>query len=565
MSTTPTNDKTVAKPEVLLRVENLYVSFRTDGAPVQAVHGISFDLRPGETLAIVGESGSGKTVGSRAVLGLLPDTATVTGQADLDDQELLTMKGEQIRRVRGDRIAMIFQEPSTALDPVRTVGWQICEALLVHRHMTRADAMKRAVELLDLVGIPDPQHRVNAYPHQLSGGQKQRVMIAMAISCDPEVIIADEPTTALDVTVQAQILDLLRDLQEKLGTAIILITHNMGVVADLADRVAVMYRGELVETGTADEIFKHAKHPYTQNLLASVPHLGRARPASMETPLSAMPTDEVVMSVRDLDVFFPGRIGSPPVRAVDGVDLDVHAHEIVALVGESGSGKTTLGRVTVGLQPATKGSVTVLGTDIVRARGAQLRNYRRRVGFVFQDPAASLNPRMTVGDCIAEPMLIHRIGTPDERQGRVKRLLDAVELPAEYALRYPHELSGGQRQRVSLARALVTSPEFVVADEPTSALDVSVQAKVLEVFVRLQHLMGFACLFVTHDLAVVDMLADRIAVMQYGKIVELGSREQILRDPQQQYTRDLIASVPVPDPAEQTIKRDARRLLRAAA
>ena len=550
--------------DVLLRVENLHVSFRTDGAPVQAVRGITWDIRPGETLAVVGESGSGKTVGSRAMLGLLPETASITGQASLGGQDLLTLKGSQIRKVRGDRIAMIFQEPSTALDPVRTVGWQICESLLVHRQMTRQQAMAKAVELLELVGIPDPKYRVNAYPHQLSGGQKQRVMIAMAISCDPEVIVADEPTTALDVTVQAQILDLLRDLQEKLGTAIILITHNMGVVADLADRVAVMYRGELVEMGSAHDIFERPQHPYTQHLLASVPHLGQPRPESMETPISAAPTDEIVMSVRDLDVAFPGRLGSPAVLAVDQVNLDVHAHEIVALVGESGSGKTTLGRCAVGLQPASAGGIEVLGIDVVHARGRKLREFRRRVGFVFQDPAASLNPRMSVGDCVAEPMVIHGIGTPAERAERVRQLLEAVELPADYALRYPHELSGGQRQRVSLARALVTSPEFVVADEPTSALDVSVQAKVLEVFVRLQHQMGFACLFVTHDLAVVDLLADRIAVMQKGRIVELGPREQILRDPQEQYTRDLIASVPVPDPAEQSVKRSVRRALRAS-
>jgi len=555
---------TVPDRDVLLRVENLSVSFQTDETPVQAVKGISYDLHPGETLAIVGESGSGKTVGARAMLGLLPNTATITGQADLDEEELTTLAGEQIRRVRGDRIAMIFQEPSTALDPVRTAGWQVCQAIQAHRRISRAQAMKRAVELLDLVGIPDPEHRVHAYPHQLSGGQKQRVMIAMAISCDPEVIIADEPTTALDVTVQAQILDLLRDLQEKLGTAIILITHNMGVVADLADRVAVMYRGELVETGLARDIFERPQHPYTQHLLASVPHLGRPRPASMETPLAAAPTDEVVMSIRNLVVEFPGRLSSPAVRAVDNVDLDVHAHEIVALVGESGSGKTTLGRCTVGLQEVTKGSIEVLGTNIVRARGRALRDYRRRVGFVFQDPAASLNPRMTVGECIAEPLLIHEIGTKEERLDRARELLEAVELPAEYVARYPHELSGGQRQRVSLARALVTSPEFLVADEPTSALDVSVQAKVLEVFVRLQHSMGFACLFVTHDLAVVDLLADRIAVMQLGRVVELGTREQILRHPQQQYTRDLIASVPVPDPVEQTAKRQLRRSLRSA-
>ena len=559
MSTTAVDKK------VLLRVDNLSVAFRTDGAPVQAVKNIAYELYPGETLAIVGESGSGKTVGSRAVVGLLPDTATITGEAGLDNQELIGLGGEQIRRVRGDRIAMIFQEPSTALDPVRTVGWQICEALQVHRKMTRAEAMKRAVELLDLVGIPDPPHRVNAYPHQLSGGQKQRVMIAMAISCDPEILVADEPTTALDVTVQAQILDLLRDLQEKLGMAIILITHNMGVVADLADRVAVMYRGEIVEQGSAHDIFENPQHPYTQALLAAVPHLGRPRPQSMETPVSSRPTDEVVMSVTDVVVDFPGRIGSPGVRAVDNVSLDVHAHEIVALVGESGSGKTTLGRCTVGLQPITGGAIEVLGTNIVKAHGRALRDYRRRVGFVFQDPAASLNPRMTVGACIAEPLLIHNISTPAERLERARKLLEAVELPADYATRYPHELSGGQRQRVSLARALVTSPEFVVADEPTSALDVSVQARVLEVFVRLQHQMGFACLFVTHDLAVVDMLADRIAVMQLGRIVELGTREQILRDPQQQYTRDLIASVPVPNPAEQSVKRNERRALRAAA
>jgi ABC-type glutathione transport system ATPase component len=542
----------------LLRVENLHVSFRTDGAPVQAVKGIAYDVRPGETLAIVGESGSGKTVESRAMLSLLPETATVSGSATLDGQELIGLGGEQIRRVRGDRIAMIFQEPSTALDPVRTVGWQICQAIQVHRKVSKKDALARAVQLLDLVGIPDPEHRVHSYPHQLSGGQKQRVMIAMAISCDPEVIIADEPTTALDVTVQAQILDLLRDLQEKLGTAIILITHNMGVVADLADRVAVMYRGELVEQGTATDIFERPQHPYTKHLLASVPHLGQPRPASMDTPAEHV-GEGVVARIKDLDVVFPGRIGVRPVHAVKKVSLDVREHEIVALVGESGSGKTTLGRCAVGLQEATAGEIEVLGTDIRRAKGREIRDLRRRVGFVFQDPAASLNPRMTVGECIAEPMLIHGLGTQASRLDHARELLQAVELPAGYALRYPHELSGGQRQRVSLARALATDPEFLVADEPTSALDVSVQAKVLEVFVRLQHQMGFACLFVTHDLAVVDMLADRIAVMQNGEIVELGPREQILRNPQQQYTRDLIAAVPVPDAAEQTVRRIARR------
>ena len=545
----------------LLRVENLHVSFRTDGAPVQAVKGITYDLVPGEVLAIVGESGSGKTVGSRAMVGLLPESAAVSGSAELGATQLIGMAGEAIRRVRGDRIAMIFQEPSTALDPVRTVGWQICEALLVHRKMTRAAAMARAVELLDLVGIPEPSIRVHSYPHQLSGGQKQRVMIAMAISCDPEVIIADEPTTALDVTVQAQILDLLHDLKDRLGTAIILITHNMGVVADMADRVAVMYRGELVETGDVHQIFTAPAHPYTKHLLAAVPYLGRPRPASMETPATRV-GGEVVARLEGLCVDFPGRWGAEPIHAVKGVDLAVRTHEIVALVGESGSGKTTLARCAVGLQPVTAGSVDVLGVNIVTARGRRLREVQRRIGFVFQDPAASLNPRMTVGDCIAEPMLIHDIGTKPERERRVRELLDAVELPSEYAKRYPHELSGGQRQRVSLARALVTGPELVVADEPTSALDVSVQARVLELFVRLQHEMGFACLFVTHDLAVVDLLADRIAVMHHGELVELGTREQVLRNPSQAYTAELLAAIPLPDAEEQAKRRIARRALR---
>ncbi|MCL2784386.1 MAG: ABC transporter ATP-binding protein [Propionibacteriaceae bacterium] len=546
----------------ILRVDNLSVSFRTDGAPVGAVKGISYDLVPGEVLAIVGESGSGKTVGSRAMIGLLPDTAAVTGRAELGADQLIGMKQGALRRVRGDKIAMIFQEPSTALDPVRTVGWQICEAIQVHRKVTKKEAMARAVELLELVGIPDPAERVHFYPHQLSGGQKQRVMIAMAISCDPEIIIADEPTTALDVTVQAQILDLLHDLKDRLGTAIILITHNMGVVADMADRVAVMYQGELVETGTVNQIFTDPQHSYTRHLLGSVPYLGRPRPESMNTPAERIGKD-VVMSVNQVCVDFPGRWGAEPTHAVKDVCLQVHSHEILALVGESGSGKTTLGRCTVGLQQVSSGEVNVLGVNIVTAQGKVLRDVRRRIGFVFQDPAASLNPRMTVGDCIAEPMLIHRIGTKEERKARAKELLDAVELPAEFISRYPHELSGGQRQRVSLARALSTSPEFLVADEPTSALDVSVQARVLEVFVRLQHAMGFACLFVTHDLAVVDLLADRIAVMHHGELVELGTRDQVLRNPQQDYTAELIAAVPLPDAVEQGKRRAIRRAGRA--
>jgi ABC-type glutathione transport system ATPase component len=493
------------------------------------------------------------------MMGLLPHTARIEGSARLDELELLGLRGEAMRRVRGDRIAMIFQEPSTALDPVRTAGWQIAEAIQAHKPVSRRAAMARAVELLDLVGIPDPASRVHSYPHQLSGGQKQRVMIAMAIANDPELIIADEPTTALDVTVQAQILDLLHDLRERLGTAIILITHNMGVVADLADRVAVMFRGKLVEVGTADEVFYHPRDPYTKHLLASVPHLGRPRPASMNEVAAPEIEPQPVLEVQNLDVKFPGRIGSPPVHAVDAVSLTLRSHEILALVGESGSGKTTLGRCAVGLLAPTSGRIEALGVDIAKASSREMRQLRRRMGFVFQDPAASLNPRMSVGACISEPMRIHNQGTKPERVQRVAELLEAVELPQDFASRYPHELSGGQRQRVSLARALVMGPELLVADEPTSALDVSVQARVLEVFVRLQHLMGFACLFITHDLAVVDMLADRIAVMKGGQLVEIGPSDEILRSPTADYTKQLIAAVPLPDPKEQAVMREKRR------
>ncbi|MDR3361160.1 MAG: ABC transporter ATP-binding protein [Bifidobacteriaceae bacterium] len=544
--------------EALLRARDLTVSFQTDGAPVRAVKRVSFEVAKGEVLAIVGESGSGKTVSSRAMVGLLPRTARIDGSAKLDQTELIGLRGEAMREVRGDRIAMVFQEPSTALDPVRTVGWQICEALTSHRRMTKRQALARAVELLELVGIPEAAQRIHSYPHQLSGGQKQRVMIAMAISCDPEVNIADEPTTALDVTVQAQILDLLHDLRERLGTAIILITHNKGVVADLADRVAVMFQGELVEQGPAEQVFSNPSHPYTKHLLASVPHLGRERPAAMNT--AAPPVrEEAVLRVKDLEVYFPGRIGSPPVQAIDGVSLELRRHEILALVGESGSGKTTLGRCAVGLLAPSGGELTVLGVPLAGLKGRELRELRKRLGFVFQDPAASLNPRMSVGACVAEPMLVHGEGTAASRRQRVAELLEAVELPPDFAARYPHELSGGQRQRVSLARALVLGPELLVADEPTSALDVSVQAKVLEVFVRLQHQMGFACLFITHDLAVVDLLADRIAVMRSGRLVELGTRLEVLRHPRQTYTKDLIAAVPLPDPAAQRRRRASGR------
>ena len=535
-----------------LSLSDLAVTFRTDAAPVHAVNGISFDVAPGEVVAVVGESGSGKSVSSRAVLGLLPSTATVTGSAKLGDRELLGMSARNLRPIRGDQVSMVFQEPSTALNPVYTVGWQIIEGLQAHQDISKKDARKRAVELLDLVGMPDPEQRVDYYPHQLSGGQKQRVVIAMAIACDPDVIIADEPTTALDVTVQAAILELLLSLRDRLGTAIVLITHNMGVVADMADRVVVMYRGNIVEQAPARRLFAEPRHPYTRALLDAVPHLGR------ENGPGLVDENDLVLKVDDLVVEFAGGFGQPPFRAVDHVSLEVRKGEVLGLVGESGSGKSTVGRTTVGLQQPTSGTIHVSGNEISGLSDRQLRPLRSRFGFVFQDPASSLNPRMSIGQCVAEPLHVQTEMKQSEIDAKVRSLLESVELGGSYAERFPHELSGGQRQRVSLARALSLDPDLLIADEPTSALDVSVQARVLELFTELQQRLQFACLFISHDLAVVDTLANRVAVMQNGKLVEIGPRSQVLGNPQEDYTKRLIAAVPVPDPDEQRRRREAR-------
>ncbi|MET1133289.1 MAG: dipeptide ABC transporter ATP-binding protein [Aeromicrobium sp.] len=549
----------------VLSLSDLRVSFGTDAGRVIAVDGVGFDVAPGEVVAVVGESGSGKSVTSRAVLGLLPSTASVDGSAVLhtsgdEQRELIGMTPQQLRPIRGDEISMVFQEPGTALDPVRTVGWQVVEAIRAHRETSKADARRRAVELLELVGLPDPEKRVDYYPHQLSGGQKQRVVIAIAIACEPDVIVADEPTTALDVTVQAAILELLLDLRARLGTAIVLITHNMGVVADIADRVVVMYRGRIVEQAPVEQLFAAPAHPYTRALLDSVPHLGRVKVAAGSDPAGPAPLEgaPVVLDLEDIVVEFPGSWGEASFRAVDHVSLQVHRGEVLGLVGESGSGKSTLGRTAVGLQQPTSGIVRVGGETISGLSDADLRPYRKRFGFVFQDPAASLNPRMSILDCIAEPLRVHTDLTDAQVTEKVQSLLDSVELPGDFAERYPHELSGGQRQRISLARALALDPDLLIADEPTSALDVSVQARVLELFLELQQRLQFACLFITHDLAVVDTLANRVAVMQRGRLVELGPREQVLRRPTEAYTRSLLAAVPVPDPAEQRRRRTER-------
>jgi len=536
-----------------LSVSKLSVVFSTDAGRVDAVRDVSFAVGPGEVLAIVGESGSGKSVSARTAMGLLPASARVRGVVEVAGRDVNGLSDKQFSAIRGADVAMVLQEPGTALDPLFTAGYQISEALRAHQKMRKKAAMARAVELLSLVGIPHPADRVHYYPHQLSGGQKQRVVIAIAIACDPKVIIADEPTTALDVTVQAEILELLRDLRDRLGTAIVLITHNMGVVADLADRVVVMYQGEVVEEAEVHELFAHPREEYTRKLLAAVPHLGSA--IVRERAVVVASEDEPVLDVRDLVVQFPGALGRPGVRAVDGVSLEIARGATLGLVGESGSGKTTIGRCVAALQKPTSGSIRVLGQDLAGLKERQLRPLRRRFGFVFQDPASSLNPRLSVGDCVGEPLKVHKVVTGAAYRERVDELLTWVQLPTAVSRRYPHELSGGQRQRASLARALALRPDLLVADEPTSALDVSVQATVLELFTELQAELQFACLFISHDLAVVDQLAGQVAVMHNGVLVEQGPREEILRAPRKEYTKRLLAAVPVPDPVAQRARR----------
>ena len=536
-----------------LSFQRLSVSFATDAGSVRAVDEVSFDVQPGEVLAVVGESGSGKSVSSRAAIGLLPDTARVSGTVLLGDRDVATLSDKQFTALRGKDIAMVFQEPGAALDPLFTVGYQISEAVRAHSDMNRREARERAVELLRLVRLPDPEHRYDYYPHQLSGGQKQRVVIATAIACDPAVIFADEPTTALDVTVQAEILELLRDLRDRMGSAIVLITHNMGVVADLADRVVVMNAGRVVEIASVEKLFDEPEADYTRTLLDAVPHLGQGHTGKAVTDEDA----PVVLEVSGLTVQFPGPIGGAPFKAVDDVSLKVARGRTLGLVGESGSGKSTIGRCVAALQKPTSGTVTILGQEITGLSQRELRPVRGKFGFVFQDPATSLNPRLRVGDCVAEPLLVHKVAKGEKLRARVTELLDAVRLPKDTAERYPHELSGGQRQRANLARALALGPDLLVADEPTSALDVSVQASVLDLFEELQREWQFACLFISHDLAVVDRLADEIAVLRNGVLQEIGTPDAILRNPQTEYTTRLVAAVPVPDPAEQRRRREA--------
>lgn len=542
-----------ANSGALLEVQDLRVEFMVDGDWIPAVKSIDFSIKRGESLAIVGESGSGKSTVAMSVLGLLATNAQYEGSISLEGQELVGLEYSKLRKIRGEKIGMIFQEPMTALNPAFTIGDQIIETIQSHRDVSREAASERVLELLTLVELPDPPKIFNSYPHQLSGGQRQRVMIAQAMSLDPDLLIADEPTTALDVTVQAEILDLMRNLKDSLGSAILLITHDMGVVADLADRVLVMKNGELIEEAPATKIFNSPQHDYTKLLLASVPHLGASNAEEVQER-----TDAPALLVQDLVVEYPKMGKVEAFRAIDGISFEVRPGEVLGLVGESGSGKTTVGRTLVGLLPVHSGELVVAGNDMTTVTPKALRELRRNIGIVFQDPGSSLNPRWSIADSIAEPLRVARYGSKEQIAQRVDELLDQVRLPSDYRSRYPHELSGGQRQRIGIARALALKPKLLIADEPTSALDVSVQASVLELLQEIQKEQQFACLFISHDLAVVDYLSDRIAVMNRGKIVEQNTNDEILRNPQHEYTRRLLAAVPVPNPEDQRKRREAR-------
>ena len=564
----------------VLNVKGLSVSFRQDEQTVQAVRQLSFSLRRGETLAIVGESGSGKSVTALALMRLLEqNNAKVSSQQMLlrrrsrDVIELQEQSAAQMRKVRGADIAMIFQEPMTSLNPVFTIGEQIAESIRLHQGMGREDALAEAKKMLERVRIPEAQSMLSRYPHQLSGGMRQRVMIAMALSCRPAVLIADEPTTALDVTIQAQILQLIDVLQKEMSMGVIFITHDMGVVAEIADRVLVMYQGEAVETGTVASIFQSPQHPYTRKLLAAVPRLGEMRGSDFPRrfpELDALEnrTDEQntvvsgkpVLEVRNLVARFDLRSGwfnrvTREVRAVEDVSFDLWPGETLALVGESGCGKSTTGRALLRLVEAKSGTITFNGTRIDTLSPHQLQPLRREVQFIFQDPYASLDPRHTVGYSIMEPLRIHGKLKGEAADKRVAWLLERVGLRPEHAQRYPHEFSGGQRQRVCIARALALEPKVVIADESVSALDVSIRAQVINLLLSLQREMGIAFLFISHDMAVVERISHRVAVMYRGRIVEIGPRRAVFENPQHPYTRKLLDAVPVADPTHQRTQR----------
>ncbi len=552
------------RSEPILKVCDLAVAFRTGGGEFDAVKGISFELHRGETLAILGESGSGKSVSASAIMGILdsPPGFIRRGAAYLNGENLFELSEQKRRNLMGEKIAMIFQDTLAHLNPVYSVGWQIAECFRVHRHFNRKEAWIRAVDLLEQVKIPDAKRRANDYPHQFSGGQRQRVMIAMALALEPEILIADEPTTALDVTVQAQILDLLIDLRNARNMGLILITHDLGVAAEVADRMIVMNLGEIVEEGSVHDVFARPRHPYTKRLMDAVPGRGGYRDA---TSTRGKETHRPILLVRDLTKHYGITSGlfasdtGKAVKACDGISFDLYAGETLGIVGESGSGKTTVANILLKLTNPTSGTATLDGEDIFTLKGDRLLQFRRKFQAVFQDPFASFNPTMSVFKIISEPWLIHRDVMPKNRyRDRVIELLQAVGMTADHADRYPHEFSGGQRQRIAIARALALEPEIIVCDEAVSALDVSIQAQIIALLAELRDTFGLSYLFIAHDLPVVRELADRVIVMKSGKIIEQGPVKQIFDNPTQPYTIDLLAANPIPDPEQMQQRRQRR-------
>ncbi|WP_275786280.1 ABC transporter ATP-binding protein [Pararhizobium gei] len=555
----------VAAAGPVLSVRELCVDARTPEGRRRVLDAVGFDLRQGETLCIAGESGSGKSVTSLSIMGLLPQASLqiASGSIALAGRELTKLSNRAMRTVRGGDIAMVFQEPMTSLNPVMTVGAQLIEAIREHQGSEGTTPTAVALRMLDAVQISEPVRRMTQYPHELSGGMRQRVMIAMALSCQPKVLIADEPTTALDVTVQAQILRLMRELKQEFGASIILITHDMGVVAEMADRVVIMQAGRVIEQDGVLPIFNTPREPYTRELLAAVPLLGAHRGTDGPPRVGAMPAESAtpdrlpVLNVRDLAVTYGAKSGwlfrpKPVAAAVEEVSFDILPGQTLGLVGESGSGKSTTGKAVLGLIPFT-GHIAIDGRTIGGLSQRQMQPVRRSAQMIFQDPYASLDPRMAVGDAIAEPLIIHGIGNRSERRDRVAELLRRVGLQPDAASRYPHEFSGGQRQRICIARALSLAPKLIVADESVAALDVSVRARVLDLMLELQETMGLAYLFISHDMAVIERMSHNVAVMRNGRIIEMGSRRSVFENPQDAYTRALMAAVPIPDPKRRHI------------
>ena len=580
----------------VLEVQGLTVRFDTSERSVVAVKDLGFHVRAGEVLAIVGESGSGKSVTSLSVMRLIEHGGGTIASGKISftrrnggKLDLAKAADSVMRTIRGGEISMIFQEPMTSLNPVFSVGTQVAEAVMLHQGLSHAEAEAEALRMLELVRIPEAKQILKRYPHQLSGGMRQRVMIAMALSCKPSLLIADEPTTALDVTIQAQILQLIRQLQEEMGMAVIFITHDMGVVAEVADRVLVMYHGAAVEEGTCEQIFHNPRHPYTQSLLAAVPRLGSMRgtdepapfpllritdpeaeqlgtadmdetPVDMPEPVASAPSvsDGPVLSVDnlitrfDVETGFWGKV-KRRVHAVEQVSFNLYPGETLGLVGESGCGKSTIGRSLIGLETPRSGSIVFNGQELTQVSGSQLQKLRRNIQYVFQDPYAALDPRLTVGFSIMEPLLIHKVCSRQEAERRVGELLERVDLDPAMAVRYPHEFSGGQRQRVCIARALAMNPEIIIADESVSALDVSVRAQIINLLLALQKEFRIAFLFISHDMAVIERVCHRVAVMYLGQIVELGSRRDVFENPLHPYTKRLMSAVPIPDPSRRTM------------